>query len=129
MELFDFINNINYYKKPVLDEDEKADKFYLPFMVNKYYSFFADTIFYANEMNCNWELDKKLQHDFYLNGIRKKKRFNAWVKKDTEDDIETIKKAYNYTESKAQEVLNILGPDGVKKLKLFMLKGGTNSKE
>jgi len=128
MELFDFINSINYNKKPLLDGDEKEEKHYLPYMVNRSLSFFPDTIFHSNEMNCNWELDKKMQFDFHRLSIRKKKRFSSWIKKNEEHDIEAIKKAFNYTDAKAKEVLNILGPSDIEEIKLFLYEGGNNSK-
>lgn len=128
MELFDFINSINYNKKPLLDDDERDEKNYLPFLVNKSFSFFPDTIFHSNEMNLRWEMDKKMQFDFYRLSVRKKKRFNTWIKKNTEEDIEAIKKAFNYTDSKANEVLNILGPSDIEEIKLFIYEGGNNNK-
>ena len=125
MKLGDFLNSINYDKKPLLDNEERVDGLYPAFIVNRCLSFFPDTIFHANEMNCNWELDKKMQFDFYRLGIRKKKRFSPWVKKDLEENIELIKEVFGYTESKAQEVLNILGPEDLVKLKKSLDKGGT----
>lgn len=129
MELKDFLNSINYDKKPLLDGEEKADKYYPPFVVNKCLSFFTDTIFHANEINCRWWLDKKMQFDFYRLGVRKKKRFSPWIKKEIEENIAIIKQVYGYTDSKAQEVLNILGPSDLDILKKSLQKGGINSKE
>jgi len=129
MELKDFLNSINYDKKPLFDQDEKADKIYPPFIVNKCLSYFADTIFHANEINCHWWTDKKMQFDFYRLSVRKKKRFSHWIKKETEDNLAIIKEVYGYTDAKAQEVLNILGPSDIEKLKLFLQKGGLNNKE
>lgn len=128
MELFDFINSINYNKKPLLDGDEKAEKCYLPYMVNRCFSFYPDTIFHSNEMNLKWEMDKKMQFDFYRLSVRKRKRFASWIKKEKENDIEIIKKAYNYTNAKAIEVLNILGPGDIEKIKFSLDEGGNNNK-
>ena len=128
MKLGDFLNSINYNKKPLLDNDEKAENLYKPYLVNRCLSFFPDTIFHANEMNCNWEMDRKMQFDFHRLSIRKMKRFSPWVKKETDDDIELIKLAFGYTEAKAQEVLNILGPGDLDKIKLSIEKGGINNK-
>lgn len=129
MELKDFLNNINYDKKPLLDDNEKAHKLYPPFVINRCLSFFPDTIFHANEINCRWWLDKKMQFDFYRLGVRKKKRFSPWIKKETEENIAIIKQVYGYTNAKAQEVLNILGPSGLDQLKRSLHKGGLNNKE
>jgi hypothetical protein len=74
-------------------------------------------------------LDKKMQFDFMRFGIRKKKRRSTWLKKETEENIEIIKQSYGYNNSKAQEVLNILGPREIELLKQSLYKGGTNKDE
>lgn len=125
MKLGDFLNSINHDKKPLLDGDEKAEKLYPPYVVNRCLSFFADTIFHANVVNCHWMADKKMQFDFYRLSIRKKKRFSPWVKKEEDLDIELIKSAYGYTEQKAREVLNILRPEDLQQIRKAMDTGGT----
>lgn len=129
MKIKEFVDSINYNKKPLLDNDEKAEKLYPSYLVNKNFSNFTDTIFYANEMNCYWELDKKMQFDFLRLGIRKKKRFSPWIKKQNDDDVEIIKHAYAYNNKKAEEVLNILGPGDINKIKESLNLGGLNNSE
>jgi hypothetical protein len=129
MNLSEILNSINYDKKPIFDEEKRVDKLYPSFIVNRCLSFFNDTIFYANEMNCKWQVDKKMQFDFYRFGIRKKKRFSPWVKKTTEEDLQLIKEVYGYNDSKAQEVLNIIGPSDLDKIRQSIQKGGTSNKE
>ena len=41
-------------------------------------------------------------------------------------DIEIIKEVYNYTDAKAQEVLNILGPQDLDQIRRSLYKGGTD---
>jgi hypothetical protein len=125
MELFDFLNSINYDKKALLDGEEKDANLYKPYQINRGLSFFVDTIFYSNEMNCNWQLDKKMQFDFYRLAIRKMKRFSRWTKKETQENIELIKEVFGYTDTKAQEVLNIFSPKDFEELKKSLYKGGT----
>lgn len=125
MELKDFLNSINHDKKPLLDEDEKAQKLYPPFVVNRCLSFFTDTIFHSNVVNCNWMMDKKMQFDFYRFSIRKKKRFSPWIKKENDADLDLVKKAYGYTDQKAREVLNILSSEDLEKIKKSLDVGGT----
>ena len=126
MKLGDFLSSINYDKKPLLDTDESATRLYPAFVVNRCLSYFVDTIFHANEMNCVPWLDNKSQFDFHRLSIRKKRRFSNWVKKETEDDIELIKQAYGYSERKAIEVLNIIGPQQMDQIKKSLYKGGTD---
>lgn len=124
MELKQFLSSINYDKKPLMDADEDAVRHYLPFVVNKCLSYFTDTIFYANEMNCKPWLDKKSQFDFYRVGVRKKKRFSPWLKKEIESEVDIIKAVFGYSEQKAREVLNILKPQDFEQLKKSLYEGG-----
>lgn len=126
MKLKDFLNSINYDKKPLMDGDDKAEKLYTPFVVNKCLSFFPDTIFHSNEINCKPWMNKKMQFDFYRISIRKKKRFSTWLKKETEENLDLIKQVYGYNDIKAQQVLNILDPDDLDKLRQSLFEGGTN---
>ena len=126
MKLGDFLSSINYDKKPLLDTDESATRLYPAFVVNRCLSYFVDTIFHANEMNCVPWLDNKSQFDFHRLSIRKKRRFSNWVKKETEEDIELIKQAYGYSERKAIEVLNIIGPQQMDQIRKSLYKGGTD---
>jgi hypothetical protein len=125
MELKHYLNSINYDKKALLDNDEKAEKLYPPYVVNRCLSFFPDTIFHSNVVNCNWTLDKKMQFDFCRLSIRKNKRFSPWVKKEADSDVDLIKQAYGYTEQKAREVLNILRPEDLQKIRKSLDTGGT----
>lgn len=124
MQLKDFLSSINHDKKPLLDTDEAAVKAYTPFVVNRCLSYFADTLFHANEMNCSPWLDNKSQFDFYRLAVRKKKRFSPWLRKDTEENVTLIKQAYGYTESKAREVLNILSTEDLHAIRKALDTGG-----
>ena len=127
LKLKDFLGSINHDKKALLDNVEVDPRLYKPFVVNRCLSYFPDTIFHANEMNCAPWLDNKSQFDFYRLGIRKKKRFSPWHKKEVEDDINLIRTVYGYTESKAREVLNILGPKDLEAIKKSLDTGGLKS--
>ena len=111
-------------KKALLDKEDNDSRLYPPFVVNRCLSYFTDTLFYANEMNCNPWLDNKSQFDFHRLSIRKKKRFSPWLKKEVENDVELIKEAYGYSETKAREVLNIIGPQELDQIKRSLHKGG-----
>jgi hypothetical protein len=125
MELKHYLNSINYDKKALMDNDEKAEKVYPPYVVNRCLSFFSDTILHANVINCNWMLDKKMQFDFYRLSIRKNKRFSPWVKKEENSNIDLLKEVYGYTEQKAREVLNILSPEDLQTIRKSLDTGGT----
>ena len=125
LKLKDFLGSINHDKKALLDKDENDPRLYKPFVVNRCLSYFPDTIFHANEMNCAPWLDNKIQFDFHRLGIRKKKRFSPWLKKEAEENIALIQAVYGYTESKAREVLNILSEQDLKQIKKSLDIGGT----
>ncbi len=120
MNPFDYVNSINYTKKDVM-EDEKT---YNGFMVNRSLSYFPDTVVLANEMNKYHHLDNRLQYQFLINIIRKRKRFSKWVKPELENDLELVKEYYGYSNEKARQVLPLLSPSQLQKLKEKVNKGG-----
>ena len=123
MNPFDYLNAINYSKKNIMIDD-LTEKEYNAFMVNRSLSYFPDTILAANEMNINHQIDARLQFDFLINIIRKRKRFSKWDKKKIDGDIEVIKEYYGYNENKALQVLSLLTPDQIKNLHNKVKKGG-----
>ncbi len=76
-ELKDWLNSINFTKEDLMKDDETSIKEYAPYIINKCLSGQIDTILFANEMNMNHHLDKRMQYSFYLNSLRKKKRFST----------------------------------------------------
>lgn len=106
--LSEFLNSINVTKENLLSKDPRLEKDYLPFVVNKCLSYFPDTIFYANKVNMMSFLDKKIQYDYLLYSIQKRKRFSKWIKPEENKDIDAIKEVYGYSETRAREVLDIL---------------------
>ena len=117
MQLKDFLNSINDTKENLMDADSNCERLYLPYLVNRAMSYFTDTILYSNEMNRNHHLDKKLQYDYYMNSIRKRKRFSKWLKTDQSDDIDLIKQHFSYSDRKAREVYDILGKEGISQIR------------
>jgi len=106
------------------NDDVIAEKDYLPFMVNRGLSYFQDTIALANEMNIHHELDKKLQYEFLINIVRKRKRFSKWYKKEDDSDIEAVMEYYGYSNERASQALTILSQDQIKTIKSRIEKGG-----
>jgi len=108
MNPFDFLNAINDNKKNLF-EDPQAEKDYSTFMVNRGLSYFPDTVLYANEMNRNFDIPKKWQFDFLLNSVTKKRRFSKWHKKEVAPDVlKLVIKHYNYSQTRALEVIEFL---------------------
>ncbi len=104
--------------------DDVAEKAYTSFMVNRGLSYFPDTILFANEMNVHHHIDHRLQFDFFINIIKKKKRFSKWAKPINIENLELIKEYYGYSNEKAKSVLSLLNDEQINELKLRMYKGG-----
>ncbi len=124
MNLSEVLNSINHRKESIMDEDHLAEKEYVPFVVNKCLSYFSDTIFHVNEMNLRPDMDKKMQYDFLLQSVRKRKRFSKWMKKDKSDDLQLVIDHYSVNKKKAEEYIEILGEDGIENLREASKKGG-----
>jgi len=108
------------------ENDELAEKGYAPYLTNKTLSYFTDTLLYANEMNRYHFLDNKLQYEFYLNTLRKKKRFAKWAKADSNDEIMMIQEYYKCSPQKAKAALNILSTEQKNIIKSKMENGIKN---
>ena len=123
MNPFEYLNAINYSKQNIM-VDDLAEKAYNPFMVNRGLSYFHDTVLMANEMNQNAHLDNRLQFDFFINIVRKKKRFSKWFKPEIVSDVEVVKEYYGYSNQKARQVLTLLTTEQINELKKKVYKGG-----
>ena len=121
MKLSDYLNAINHSKKPLMDtEDEMIEKEYTPFVINRCLSYFIDTILYSNVMNQNAHISSKMQFDYLSSSIRKRKRFSKWLKKEMTDDTLIIKEMYNYSDSKAREILDLFTVDQIKEMDEYL---------
>jgi hypothetical protein len=123
MNPFEYLNAINYTKQNIM-VDDLAEKSYNSFMVNRSLSYFHDTVLMANEMNQHHHVDNRLQFDFFINIVRKKKRFSKWNKPETVSDVEVVKEYYGYSNEKARQVLTLLTSKHIDELKKKVYKGG-----
>ena len=123
MNPFTYVNEITNGKKHIM-VDDIAEKAYNPFMVNRGLSYFHDTVLMANEMNRYHQIDKRLQFDFLINIVRKKKRFSKWAKAQTSSDVEVIKEYYGYSNEKARQISDLITSDQMEELKKKVYKGG-----
>jgi hypothetical protein len=123
MSPFDFLNAINDTKVNVM-VDDIAEKQYLPFMVNRGLSYFLETVLYANEMNRNYQLDGRLQFDYFINSVSRRRRFGKWLKPTESEDLLIVKEHYGYSNEKARSALTILSSEQLNELKKQHFKGG-----
>jgi len=104
--------------------DDLSEKSYNAYLINRGLSYFIDTILIANEMNANPHLDKKLQYHFFINTIRKRKRFSKWHKATKQVDLEIVKEYYGYSNEKARQALTLLSNEQLIELRKKVNKGG-----
>lgn len=125
MELKDWLNSINYNKINLIDDDPLLEKDYNPYVINRCLSGHIDCVMFANEMNKNHFLPKKMQYDFYINILRKKKRYSPWLRKDNIKDLDYVKRYYGYSNEKAKQALMILNKEQLNYIKSKFETGGT----
>lgn len=123
-ELKDWLNSINFNKDDLTEDDEYTIKSYPPFIINKCLSGHIDSVLFANEMNKYHFLDKDMQYKFYLNILRKRKRFSPWIRKDKVSDLDIVKQYYGYSNEKARQVLRILSTEQINYMKQRLDIGG-----
>ena len=123
-KLGDFLTAINLNKKNLMEEDSLTEKEYPPFVINRSLSYFQYTVLYANEMNLRGHLDNRLQNDYFLNSVRKNKRFSRWLKPEQDNDVDLIKDYYSCSEVKARELLGVLTGDQLSLISQRLKRGG-----
>ena len=79
-------------------------------MVNRALSFSPDTVLLANAINTNWIADKRMQYDFLYSAVRRRKRYDKWLKKDEGDEVllTTIMEVYQVGHKRAVEYAAML---------------------
>jgi len=125
-ELKDYLKAINETKENLLDTNDITwEKKYPPYVINRCMSMFYDTVMHSNEMNGLHFLPKRMQFHFFINSIRKKRRFGGkWLSQTKLKNLALIKEYYGYSNSKAKEALNILSKNQIENIKIKLTKGG-----
>ena len=124
MELKDWLNSINFTKENLIEDDPSLVKDYPPYIINRCLSGHMDCIMFVNEMNRYNFLDKDMQYEFYLNILRKRKRFSPWLRKDKVTDLDCVKQYYGYSNEKASQALKILSHEQLNFIKQRLDTGG-----
>lgn len=121
--LFDFLNEIMLGKQNLI-QSGIGEKVYPAYMVNRGLSQHLDTVIYANQMNKYPQLDAKLQHDYLLHAIPRRKRYSKWAKKVDPNNIDAIRQYYQCSYDKARVILDVLDEADVKEIKLKLASVG-----
>ena len=120
-----WLNSVTFTKQNLIEEEGMEIRTYVPYLMNRILSAHLDCIMYVNELNKYSFLDKDMQYSFYLNTLRKKKRFSPWLRKDKVTDLEIIKQYYGYSNEKASIALKILTPEQLSYIKQRLETGGS----
>ena len=124
-ELKEWLNSINITKNNLIDEEPDLEKQYPSYIVNRCMSGHIDAILLANEMNKRPNLPKKLQYDFFLNSLRKRKRYSPWLRKEETENLDLVKRYYGYSNEKAKQALKILTKEQLTFIKSKFDTGGS----
>jgi hypothetical protein len=124
---FIYVDSVTNTKKNLMRgtaNDELAEKDYNTFVTNRSLSYHQDCILYTNEMNRRPQLDKKLQYEFLLNSLRKRKRFAKWQKQNADASVDMIMEYFGYGRAKAEQTLLVLTGNQLENIKNALDKGG-----
>lgn len=124
---FDFMTAISFSKEDLIGDNENPEyieKIYTPFMVNRGFSNFQDTILHANEMNMRPDLFKRAQFDYYRAVLRKRKRFSKWAKPTKDKDLDAIQHVYQCSRIVAVQYLKALSKEDMKSVHSKLITGG-----
>lgn len=124
---FDVANNINSSHDLLSrDEVEGASN---AFMLNRAMSNNFDTVFFADEANGFKFTDLYSQYLFYFHSVNKKKRYGKWEKKgEKPENLDIVMRAYNVSERKALQYLDLLNEEQLEVLRNSLSTGGKAGK-
>ena len=115
---FDYVKAINEKK----DVEHPYD--YNPFLSNMSFSYSADTVMLANEMNRLHCIPPDAQFKFMFHAVRKGKRYSPWHKEPERPHLETVMKYYGCSKSKALQALQVLTQENIRDMIDTMDGGG-----
>ena len=120
VELKDWLASINQSKKDLSGNI----KDYPSYIVNKIMSGDMSCVGLVNELNKRYNMPSDMQYKFLLYSVPKKKRYNPYIKKTKEDDLDIIKEYFKVNTEKAREYLQVLDVEQVQSIKKKLFKGG-----
>ena len=127
MNLSEYLNSINHSKENLLRErDEREEKSYAPFVINRCLSYFPDTILLVNAANSIPNIDKRFHYEYLIHSVRKRKRFSKWLKKESREEIDWIKEYYNVSTKRAEEYADLLSDEQLQEIKSKTTYGEKN---
>ena len=126
---FDFMNAVSLTKEDLIHNHENPaliEKQYTPYLVNKGFTNFEDTVLHANEMNMRHHLFHDAQFQYYRAALRKRKRFSKWPKAEKSDDLDAIQHVYQCNRTVAKLYLKALSKSDLEQIHNKMMTGGVS---
>lgn len=126
---FDFMNAASFSKEDLIHNSENpalTEKQYAPYIVNRGFSNFEDTILHANELNMRHHLFNDAQFQYYRGALRKRKRFSKWHKPEKSDDLDAIQQVYQCNRTVAKLYLKALSQEDMENVRQRLITGGVS---
>lgn len=117
---WDYLKSVTYTKDDIMTDGSD----YAPWIVNIALSHHLDTVAIAAEVSAMHRLPHRMQYDFLLHGIRKRKRFSKWPKVEEHPDLELVAEYYGFSKAKAREAVQILTEQELEEIRDSMYRGG-----
>ena len=121
---FEYVEAVSHSKNAALLDAPDFEKHYIPFLVNRAFSYHHDTVLAANTMNERSWLDKHLQFLFFLNILRPRKRYSKWLKHQVSDDARLVGEYYGCSLRHAITLLPLHTSDQLTIIRQRLDKGG-----
>ena len=128
---FDFIKSASQTKQDLIkqsDQPEYVEKQYVPYVVNRGFSNFEDSILHANELNKLNHLSKYAQYKYYLSVLRPRNRFSKWNKHKNDETLDLVQQFYQCNREVAKQYMTVLTFENIETINKHMAKGGHNGK-
>lgn len=130
MNLFDWLNEITYHKRPWITFTDEDKTEFNTYMINRFISMNSSYIDAVNLIQRYPDCPKRKVYQFYCELLPKQKAFFKYVKASAKDDLETIKaiaEYYQCSTREAKEYINIVDVNNIKNV-LNLGQSGTNKK-
>jgi hypothetical protein len=120
VELKEWLNSINFTKEDLSEHI----KDYPSYIVNKILAGDISCVMLVNELNKRYTMSPEMQYKFLLRSVPKKKRYNPYVKKTKDENLDLIKEYFKVNTEKAKEYLEALNVEQLQQIKRDLFKGG-----
>lgn len=117
---FDYVKSITYTKEDIMTDGSD----YTPWIINRALGLSPDTVFHAQEASKMYNLSNRMQYDFLINFVRKRKRFQKWPTIATDDRAELVAAYYGISLKKARESLCAISDEHYRQIEEDMCRGG-----